>query len=30
MYGSIKGIAGSSIADIKGLEMGSNPALPEA
>ncbi len=30
MYGSIKGIAGSSIADIKGLEMDDSPALPEA
>ena len=29
MYGSIKGIAGSAVANIKGLEMDGNLALPE-
>jgi len=28
MYGSIKGIAGSAISDIKSLEIDGNPALP--
>ncbi len=28
MYGSIKGIAGSAISDIKALEPGDNPLLP--
>jgi len=28
MYGSIKGIAGSAISDIKGLELGNTEALP--
>ena len=28
MYGSIKGIAGSAISDIKGLELGNTDALP--
>ncbi len=30
MYGSIKGIAGSAISDIKGLELGNTDTLPPA
>ncbi len=29
MYGSIKGIAGSAVANIKSLEIDPSPALPE-